>query len=229
MAHGPIEGAKNRAHELLADSDAALRDGKISEAQWHERVDAVITPAYLGAPNPRAQSGHSGDEAAWRHARSLILDLVDRDGTFLDIGCATGHLMESLAEWSTDVRIDPYGLELSAPLAELARTRLPQWADRIYEGNAINWMPPRRYSFVRTGLEYVPQRRRRDLVEHLMTHAVAPGGRLLVGVYNEEPSSNAVAQSLEQWGYAIAGRAERDHRRDARIRYKVVAIDNPAV
>jgi hypothetical protein len=33
--------------------------------------------------------------------------------------------------------IEPYGPELTPALAELARRRLPEWADRIFVGNAL--------------------------------------------------------------------------------------------
>ena len=63
--------------------------------------------------------------------------------------------MESMAAWAG---VEPYGLEISPELAELARRRLPQWADRIWVGNAPTWTPPRRFDVVRTGLDYVPLR-----------------------------------------------------------------------
>jgi hypothetical protein len=46
-------------------------------------------------------------------------------------------------------RIGPYGLNILRELAALARQRLPQWADRIAVGNAIDWTPERRFDFVR--------------------------------------------------------------------------------
>ena len=96
--------------------------------------------------------------------------------------------MESLAAWAAeDGRVvEPYGVEISARLADLARARLPHWADRIWTGNAMTWVPPRRFDVVRTGLDYVPPRRRAEFVERLLDEVVAPGGRLVVGVFNEE-------------------------------------------
>jgi SAM-dependent methyltransferase len=85
------------------------------------------------------------------------------DGSFLDVGCASGHLLECLVTWSPH-RIEPFGLELTPRLAELARRRLPQWADRIYVGNALMWEPTRWFDFVRTELVYVPADRRADYV-----------------------------------------------------------------
>src|SRR5439155_7047859 len=97
----------------------------------------------------------------------------------LDVGCANGLLMETLTAWcaAKGIRIEPYGLDVVPELADLARRRLPRWADRIFIGNALTRSPPRRFDFVRTGLEYVPPRRRRDLVDRMMRDVVAVTGR----------------------------------------------------
>jgi 2-polyprenyl-3-methyl-5-hydroxy-6-metoxy-1,4-benzoquinol methylase len=220
------EPVLDRAAPLLADLDARLERGEIDEAEWHRRIADVITPAYLAADNPRAQSGHSGDEARWELARRLIVDGIDRDGTFLDVGCANGYLMESVQRWAREDgrAVEPHGLEIAPELAELARAQLPQWADRIWIANALDWQPSRRFDFVRTGLEYVPRPRRRDLVEHLLREVVEPGGRLVVGTQNEDRSARPLADEVAEWGFVIAGRTEREHR-DPRVAYRVFWID----
>ncbi len=229
MSREPIEMAKNRAYKLLEESEAALEAGRIDEAGWYQRAMAVITPAYLAGDNPRSQSGHSGDEKHWRHARSLIAEAIHKDGDFLDVGCASGHLMECLQQWAREQgkKIAPYGLDIAPELAALARSRLPHWAERIWVGNAIDWQPPRRFAFVRTGLEYVPRRRQRDLAERLLAEAVAPGGRLIIGTHNEEKETRSVEELVASWGLRIAGRVDRPHYRDDRLVYRVVWIDAP--
>jgi trans-aconitate methyltransferase len=120
-----------------------------------------------------------GDEARWEAGRRPIVEAIDRDGSFLDVGCASGHLLECLVTWSPH-RIELFGLELAPRLTELAWRRLPQWADRIYVGNALTWEPPQRFDFVRTELVYVPVDRRADYVHRLLSAVVAPGGRMIV-------------------------------------------------
>jgi SAM-dependent methyltransferase len=233
MSEEPIAARKNRAYELLAQWDAALEAGEIDEERWYREITAVITPVYLAADNPRAQSGHSGDDTHWTQARGLIADAIDRDGTFLDVGCASGYLMECVQRWARERgwTIEPYGLDIAPELAELARSRLPQWTDRIYVGNAIDWQPPMRFDFVRTGLECVPTRRRRDLVERLLRDVVAPGGRLIIGTHNEEKDEPRAEPSWEEqvagWGFPIAGRSERPHYEHADLVYRVFWIDQP--
>jgi SAM-dependent methyltransferase len=208
---------------------------KMDDAAWYRETCMRLTASYLAGDNPRAQSGHSGDQNHWTQARSLIADAVDRDGSFLDIGCANGFLLECLVGWvsAKRYRIEPYGLDFSADLLELARKRLPQWGHRLFLGNAIDWEPPRRYDFVRTGLEYVPPRRQAELIRRLLQHVVIPGGRLIIGTFNElknrgeepirEPSTE---HRIISWGFKISGRTERPHFRDPALLYRVVWIDN---
>jgi SAM-dependent methyltransferase len=180
-----------RAADELA---AARRRGEIDDDEWFAGMAAIFEDAYLAGENPRAQSGFGGDEERWELARRPIADAIDRPGAFLDVGCANGHFLECLVEWSPH-RIEPYGLDLAPAVAELARRRLPHWADRIFAGNALTWEPPFRFDFVRTELVYVPDERRRELVERLLSNVVAAGGRLIVCGYGS-PRSGVVAERV---------------------------------
>ncbi|HKE51891.1 MAG TPA: class I SAM-dependent methyltransferase [Actinomycetes bacterium] len=221
-----LSAAKERAWRQAADIDAAYRSGALDEAGWHAAWLAIIEPAYLRGGNPRAESGHSGDPARWELARRLLVDAIGSDGSFLDIGCANGHLMETLTGWAAEdgYAIEPYGLDISPVLAALARHRCPQWADRIWTGNAMGWRPPRRFDLVRTGLDYVPPDRRADYLAHLLGTVVAPGGRLIIGVHNEERDRDTFEAEVHDYGHRIAGRASRPHRHPG-VAYKVIWID----
>ncbi len=120
------ERTVGRGWELFEPIDAAYERGEIDEAQWHRRVGAIIGPAYLAATDPRAQSGSTSIPAEGERARRFIFAAVNRDGTFLDVGCASGHLMECAARWLAEdgYRIEPYGLDILPELAALARRRL---------------------------------------------------------------------------------------------------------
>jgi hypothetical protein len=76
--------------------------------------------------NPKTQSGFDGDEDHWIQARGLIADAIDRAGTFLDVGCANGHLMECLEQWPAQkgYRPERYGLDISPELIGVAQQRL---------------------------------------------------------------------------------------------------------
>ena len=80
---------------------AALEKGLITEAEWHDGRKKATAAAYLSRGNPRAQSGHGGDEARWRYTRVLmLLEAIHKDGVFLDVGCANGYLIECLQNYT---------------------------------------------------------------------------------------------------------------------------------
>ncbi|MCI0689333.1 MAG: class I SAM-dependent methyltransferase, partial [Sporichthyaceae bacterium] len=221
-----LAAAKERAWRQAAEIDDAYRSGAIDAAGWHAAWQAIIEPAYLAGGNPRAESGHSGDPVRWEFARRPVLDAIDADCDFLDVGCANGHLMESVHAWAAQdgLTVEPYGVDISAALADLARRRLPHWADRVWTANALHWNPPRRFDVVRTGIDYVPFDLRADYLAHLLSDLVASGGRLIVGVYNEERELDTVERQLRGFGYRISGRTERAHRHPG-IAYKACWID----
>lgn len=223
----PNEAMKDNAHWLIEHVDSALADGDIDEAEWHRQISQVITSAYLAAETPWGQSGKSGDERNWSYARSLICDALNRDGSFLDVGCANGYLMECLQSWAADrgLCIEPHGLEISPQLADLARSRLTGWADRIHTGNVMTWAPPQRFDFVRTGLEYVPARRRRDLVNRIVDELVSENGRIIIGTYyGVRAGPDETEQEISSWGFDVAGHTSRPHEDDC-LTYRVMWID----
>jgi len=77
---------------------------------------------------------------------------------------------------------------------------------------------------VRTGLDYVPSRRQRALIERLLSDIVADGGRLIIGVFNEERDDRATERQLTAWGLRVAGAYERRHP-DLRLAYRIAWID----
>lgn len=203
----------------------------IDEARWFTENVAALERAYLVSTNPVQQSGLNGDAAHWVRRRSVIVAALDRDGTFLDIGGANGLLMETLTTWAAErgVRVEPHGLDGSSWLAALARARLPAWSSRIHVGNAIAWVPPQRFDFVRTELVYVPEHRLHDLVAHLLTDVVLPTGRLVVCAYRPRGQRDAepVGDEMRGWGLHVSGEACAIEPEDGGIATRVVWIDGP--
>jgi SAM-dependent methyltransferase len=164
---------------------------------------------YLAGTNPRQQSGFGRDEGDWERFRRPILAAIESDGSFLDIGCANGLLMESVVRWGREDGhvIEPYGLDISERLVELARDRLPAWRERIFVGNALFWEPPARFDFVRTELVYVPGTLRRQYGERLLERFLTPRGRLIVCSYGSSRLEGARAELLvdeiRDWGFSI--------------------------
>jgi hypothetical protein len=201
---------------------------------WYARQRSVLEHAYLASDDPHEQSGFAGDPARWRRARRPIVEAIHRDGSLLDVGCANGLLMESLAEWAAEEgwRIEPYGLDISEALVRLARRRYPRWADRLQVGNATDWRPPRRFDFVRTELVYAPPRLRPALVERLASTFVVPGGRLIVCSYGSakraKPKAEAVGDVLRGWGHEVVGETEGADSNGV-VFVRVAWMDTPSV
>jgi 2-polyprenyl-3-methyl-5-hydroxy-6-metoxy-1,4-benzoquinol methylase len=205
--------------QAILDATAAYTSQ--DEASYYAGNLRFLEPAYLRATTTEGGSGFGGDSARWRARRAMIVDGIDRNGTFLDLGCANGLLMESVVAWAAErgYRVEPYGLDFAPGLVEMARRRLPHWADRIYHGNAIDWIPPdgRRFTLVHTLLDLVPVARRADLVRHALGHLVEPSGRLLVSHYQSARTSDPpVEQILRNLVSAVTGYSSaRDNPRKA--------------
>ncbi|MCL5998965.1 MAG: class I SAM-dependent methyltransferase [Chloroflexi bacterium] len=157
---------------------------------WYTRLNAWLEPAYLAHDEPWKQSGMSGPADRWTALRKPVADCIDRAGSFLDIGCANGYLLECCLAWTAErgIKVVPYGLDLSARMIELAQKRLPEYTEHFFVGNALHWTPPQRFDFVRTELVYVPAEYEREYVERLRTHYLTPGGWLLIALYGEGAS-----------------------------------------
>jgi hypothetical protein len=192
---------KLHAMSVVDDDDSAWFE---AEKRFHETL-------YLSGTNPRQQSGFGRNEWDWKAFRRPVVAAIHRDGTFLDIGCANGLLMEDVTRWAREDghAIEPYGLEISEKLAALAQERLPHWRDRISIGNALDWNPPRRFDYVRTELVYVPAHRQREYIERLLSRFVTPDGYVIVCSYGssrpEGRRGEELLPDLVAWDLDIAG------------------------
>jgi hypothetical protein len=157
----------------------------------------------------------------------MILEAVYHDGTFIDIGCANGHLIESLDRWmqNTGVQVQFYGLEISEVLLELAHRRLPRFASRLFPGNALYWAPPFAFDYVYTMiLPDIPTGLRKPFLDNLFTNCVKPRGRLILG----PGTGRGMDEELERLGYTPSGYCEKTVPGNANDTKRIVWIDKPA-
>lgn len=188
----------------------------MTDGAYYEHLIEILEQPYLNATDVRGQSGFRGDAARWERARRVITAPMVRDGSLLDVGCANGLLMEAVAEWTAaeGLSIEPYGLDLSPKLAEFARSRLPDWADRIWSGNVMTWVPPRRFNYVRTELEYAPTGLRPALVQRLLDLFLEPGGTAILCSYGSarrpSPAVYEIGETVRAMGFDVAGEAEAE-------------------
>ncbi len=152
------------------------------EGDGADREGLAIERMVLNAPDAYGQSGFHGDARRWEALRRPVVAALDCDGSYLDVGCANGLLLESAIAWAAEAghRIEPFGLDRSVALAEMALARLKGKGGEIWVGEVTRWHPPRRFDFVRAELVDVPGAARREYVERLRESFLAPGGRLIV-------------------------------------------------
>jgi SAM-dependent methyltransferase len=196
-------------------------DRSNSDDEYYQRIRALLEDAYVTADergDVLGGSGSTGDMSSWEGKRRVIARAFDRPGSWLDVGCANGLLMETLAAWVAEQghRIEPYGIELSNRIAERARKRLPHWATRIWTGNVMKFEPPIRFDFVTVLADAVPIRSRGALLIRLAHLYLKPGGRLILSCYRPgafllgKPALEAesAAEILRAEGFEPVGEAE---------------------
>ena len=163
---------------------------------------------YLSSDEPWKQSGFSGPKARWAACRRPIADFVTKSGTFLDIGCANGYLLECLVKWkqADGIALTPYGLDIGSDLIRLAKERLKPNTENLFIGDAWDWSPPVRFDFVRTELVYVPDNLRKRYIERLLDDILSANGSLLVCEYrssNSDPGVPWIDDELREYGFAV--------------------------
>ncbi len=180
-----------------------------SREEYFAALRAAIAEHYLAEPgNPYRESGRSSGEARWEETRRCLAEPVDRDGHFMDVGCANGLLLETLMRWCLEkgIAVAPHGIDFVPELVELARARHPAHAESFAVGNVWDWQPRRRYDYVRLSVEIVRAEDRAELVRRVTERALAPGGRLIATHYRNEGEERIdVAELLERVGHRVAG------------------------
>ena len=176
---------------------------------WYAHYQQLIEQGYLSAPTPWQQSGKSGSYEDWVRLRIPLSEAITHSGTFLDIGCANGFLLECLLVWTRTKgkAIIPYGLDMSEKLVKLARKRLLSYQGNIFHGNALDWKPPHRFSYVSTALEYIPQELQRGYISRLLKDFLFPDGSLLVVHYRssgDDLSKDWNDEYLRKLGFSVS-------------------------
>lgn len=179
---------------------------------WFEEIRLLLENSYLPAETPWQQSGKSGSFEDWTRLRIPVCECIETCGTFLDVGCANGFLLECLLDWTKKkgIEIEPYGLDYSHKLASLAKKRLAgqdkAFEDHIFVGNAWDWEPPFRFDYVRAETCYVPANLCQEFVSKLVDRFLVPGGKLLLAQYRsrrEDLSGDWIDDYLAKLGFTV--------------------------
>jgi len=171
-----------------------------------------LEQSYLSELDPIRQSGFGGGSARWRAEREPILEAVESGGDFLDVGCANGYLLECLMRWGREraINITPFGLDIGTGLIALARKRFPEYKGNFYIGNAWDWIPPRKFRYVYSLFDCVPENFLEEYIYRLYDRFVAPGGRLILGAYGSKSRRTPpydIAEFIKFMELQISGKA----------------------
>lgn len=152
--------------------------------RYCEETRRKLEEHYLQFPDtePWRQSGMSGPLDRWTYLRKPVADCVDRDGSFLDLCCANGFLLECVLKWTRDrgVSVTPFGMDISPKLIALAQARLPAYRQNLLAGNSFAWEPPERMDFVSVMCDLFPREYEDDFIDFVVRHHLKPDGRLLI-------------------------------------------------
>lgn len=123
-ATNSLEGQGDLAlARLLASATHHRR--QMTYDQYQRDGDRTTINLYLRASTPQGGSGFDGSDEEWRAARACLAVALDglaadlsRVGdpvSFLDVGCANGHLPASFVAWGAErgVTVDPYGIDIA--------------------------------------------------------------------------------------------------------------------
>ncbi|MFO0862563.1 MAG: class I SAM-dependent methyltransferase [Candidatus Saccharibacteria bacterium] len=140
----------------------------------------------------------------WEQKRRFIADVVDSDGTILDIGCAGGFFLRSLQEWSGH-KLTPYGVDIDEGYIYAAQKLYPDLKDHfavldVREINTISTVGlPENYDFVYwnfLGLKYFKDSNLHETIKSIIALA---NKRVIVGFYRaNSPKATETEQQEEK-------------------------------
>lgn len=220
---------RNNLNQITKDSNEKLKDGTITEKEWYQINMQATTKAYTSRKEPHQQCGHSGTEETWMYSRiKPLLEILNKSGSFIDIGCANGYICESLYKWTKNspIDIEYYGMDICDELINIAKERQPIFVDNYYTGNVVDWIPPVKFDYVRAyTLNTLPKYRRKELIDNLYVNYLKSKGRLILGSYTEPADINTVSELVQSLGYTITGYSKKSYINNNER--KLIWIDKP--
>ena len=144
---------------------------------------------YLGK-DELMETGFDGTPKEWEHARKLIAEAIDHDGTLLDLGCANGKLAQDLQKWAKEksFTLKVFGVDFSPKLVAKAQERFPQNPENFVVGDVNTYSPAQKMDYIRTEYVYFSPLTLEHLTQQLKRYfdAIKPGGKLIITFYQDD-------------------------------------------
>jgi len=175
---------------------------------WLNRLKKDIEESYLRYKEPWKQSGFMMSEEDWVKCRKPVADCMDKSGTFLDISCSIGYLLESVLSWTKErgLSITPYGIDASEKLIKVAKTRLTAFENNLVVANAMSWVSPLKYDFVRADLSYVLIESQEQFLQRIFNNFLTADGKVILCEFRSKGQDVKEPWSLDKvknWDFKI--------------------------
>ncbi len=194
--HAPKQELSPAYTKLITDSDQLKRLLKGSDivTNWSHRREYVWS--------------------WWEKGRKPIAGIIDQltdpekeTVSVFDYGCANGFLLRSLQEWSTH-EIEPYGFDLKKERIRAARELFPEQQGQFTHDERELRTFPASFDFVYWNLWDNWKLRSEEQIRQLhdLFNRVAPGGYLVVGLYDHRlPQRREKLERLAELGFIPSG------------------------
>lgn len=156
----------------------------------------------------------------WEEKRRFIADLIESDGTILDIGCAGGLFLKSIQEWCGH-NLEPYGIDIDEDYIAAAKKLFPLKKDNfaildVKKIENINKLGlPKDYDYV--FWNFLGPKRFKDpnllsTVEKIIKLA---NKRVIIGFYgNNDPDATTAERNAE---HELLGNRIENFKKDFRV------------
>lgn len=139
---------------------------------------------YVGKSDLR-ETGFGGTEKEWEYCRKIIVDAIDHDGRFLDVGCANGRLAWDVQKWAAqkNIKLDVFGVDFVPELIEKAKKRFPGKEGHFIISDAFEFSPPETFDYILVAV-HLPQDQQEKLYRHYLP-TLSEKGKLITTKYDD--------------------------------------------
>jgi len=149
----------------------------------------------------------------WKNIRFPIVQAINKNGSFLDVGCANGFLLRCLKEWS-NYKLELYGVDSNLDRIRSAKELFAHQPERFIMCNICSPNDLRQYGFLANfdfvywnvwdNLEFKDNREINIFFK--LYGMVSKNGRIILGFYDSDKNKHKKIKKLERSGIKFSGK-----------------------